>query len=309
MGSILDFMPVQGNDRVACATHMLRDDERIWWEVISQARDVTAMTWAEFQQAFKDKYYNAAIRASKVNKFATLTQGNMTVTEYVLKFDRLAMFVGDLVPTNATRVDRFVRGLKPMIAKDVEIVSVGGNITYAQVLEMALIAERMEDRTWKECATKIKARKNDSQGHNANDQKRKGSDQAGQSSQDKRAKDNKGNHGNGNKEWVRYLECDKCKKRHQGKCRANSCYGCGKEGNIRKNYPQKTQEGVKEHHKKDDNLVPACVFALTKPQAEASTFVVLGQIFIARIDCHVLIYSGATHSFVAKRILDRFNRP
>ena len=35
---------------------------------------------------------------------------------------------------------------------------------------------------------------------------------------------------------------------------------------------------------------------------------VSGQNSIARIDCHVLIDSGATHSFVAKRIVDRFNR-
>ncbi|XP_062114132.1 uncharacterized protein LOC133825165 [Humulus lupulus] len=166
----------------------------------------------------------------------------------------------------------------------------------------------MDDRIWKEGVAKREARRNASQGHNANDQNRKGSDQAGQSSQEKRARDNKGNHGNGNKEWVWYLECDKCKKHHQGKCRANACYGCGKEGHIKKNCPQKTQEGVKEHHMKDNNLVPTRVFALTKPQAEASTSVVSGQIFIAGIDCHVLIDFGATNSFVAKRIVDS-NKP
>ncbi|XP_062103937.1 uncharacterized protein LOC133815066 [Humulus lupulus] len=127
MGSILDFMQVEGDDRVTCATHMVRDDARIWWEVISQEKDVTAMTWAEFLQAFSDKYYNVAVQASTVDEFATLTQGNMIVIEYALKFDKLAKFAEDLVPTNATRADQFVRGLKPMIARDVEIVSVGDN--------------------------------------------------------------------------------------------------------------------------------------------------------------------------------------
>ncbi|XP_062119196.1 uncharacterized protein LOC133832938 [Humulus lupulus] len=96
---------------------------------------------------------------------------------------------------------------------------------------------------------------------------------------------------------------------HQGECGANTCYGCGKEGHIKRNYPHKSEEGVKEQHKKDDNLFSARVFTFTKPQAEASTFVVLGQIFIAGIDCHVLIDYGATHSFVAKRIVDIFNIP
>ena len=42
--STLDFMKVEGNDRVACASHMLRGDARIWWGVVGQRRDVATMT-------------------------------------------------------------------------------------------------------------------------------------------------------------------------------------------------------------------------------------------------------------------------
>ncbi|XP_062113420.1 uncharacterized protein LOC133824540 [Humulus lupulus] len=254
MGSTLYFMRVEGNKRVACETHMLRDDARIWWEVISQERDVTAMTWAEFQQAFNDKYYNHPVQASKVDEFATLSQRNMTVPKYALKFEKIAKFAADQVPTKVARVDRFVCGLKPMIARDVKIVSVG---------------------------------------------KRKGSDNAGQPGHDKSSKDNKGNNRTGNKEWVRFLECEKCKKRHKGECWANACHDYGKEGHIMKNYPQRSQEDAKEQPKKDGKLVPARVFALTKPQVEASTSMVSGQISIAGINRHILIDYGATHSFVA----------
>ncbi|XP_062102962.1 uncharacterized protein LOC133813952 [Humulus lupulus] len=237
MGTIMDFTRVEGNDRVACATYMLRDDARIWWE------------------------------ESKVDEFATLNQGNMMVTKYALKFDRLAKFAADLVPTNATRVDRFVQGLKPMIARDVEIVSVGPTIHMLKFCKGPSLL-----REWKtEYGRKMLLKDR--------------------------------------KEWVRYPECDKCKKHHQDEFWANTCYGCGKKGCIKRNCPQKTREWDKEHHKKNYNLVPTCVFALTKPQAEASTSVVLGQIFIAGIDYHVLIDYGATHSFVAKRIAERFNRP
>lgn len=31
---VLDFMDVEVNDRVACASHMLRDDACIWWGVV-----------------------------------------------------------------------------------------------------------------------------------------------------------------------------------------------------------------------------------------------------------------------------------
>ena len=33
--SILDFMRVEGNERVACASYMFRDDARIWWDVVA----------------------------------------------------------------------------------------------------------------------------------------------------------------------------------------------------------------------------------------------------------------------------------
>ena len=31
---ILDFMRVEGHDRVSCASYMLRADARIWWDVV-----------------------------------------------------------------------------------------------------------------------------------------------------------------------------------------------------------------------------------------------------------------------------------
>ncbi|XP_062103668.1 uncharacterized protein LOC133814763 [Humulus lupulus] len=241
------------------------------------------MTWVEFQQLFNINYYNVIVRASKVDKFTTLSQGNMTVTEYDLKFDRLAKFPTDIVPTNAARVDHFIRGIKPMIALDVHIVSVRGSSTYDQILERALTVERMEDRIWKE-------------------------DNGGQPSQDRRSKNYKNNGRTENKEWVRYPECEKCKKHHPKECRANACFACGKEGHIIKNCPQQGQNNNKDQPKKHEKLVLARVYALAKEKAEASTFMDSGQISIAGIDFYVLIDSGATHSFVAKRTVDKFDR-
>ena len=98
--SILDFMRVQGNERVACASYMFREDACIWWDVVTQRRNVTAMTYEEFRNIFNEKYYSVAVRAVKVDEFTNLTQNRMTVTEYALRFDRLAKFALDLVPTD-----------------------------------------------------------------------------------------------------------------------------------------------------------------------------------------------------------------
>ena len=70
--TILDFMRVVGNERVACATYMLRDDGCIWWEVASQTRDISTLTWVGFRDLFSQKYYNVVVRAAKVNEFVGL---------------------------------------------------------------------------------------------------------------------------------------------------------------------------------------------------------------------------------------------
>ena len=70
--TILDFIRVVGNERVTCATYMFRGDAQIWWEVISQTRNINALSWEEFQTLFNEKYYNDAIRAAKAKDFIRL---------------------------------------------------------------------------------------------------------------------------------------------------------------------------------------------------------------------------------------------
>ena len=50
------------------------------------------MTWEEFVILFNEKYYNEAVRQTKAEEFITLIQGDMSVTEYTMKFDRLSNF-------------------------------------------------------------------------------------------------------------------------------------------------------------------------------------------------------------------------
>ena len=103
------------------------------------------MTWEECRYIFDEKYYSVAVRAAKVDEFINLTQNQLTVTKYALRFDRLAKFAPDLVPTDAARRDRFVRGLNVMIACDVKITLDPETTTYAQVVDKALTAKGGED--------------------------------------------------------------------------------------------------------------------------------------------------------------------
>ena len=84
---IFEFVQIKNGEKVKCVVYMLRKDARIWWEAMMKSRDVAVMTWAEFLREFNSKYYSQAIINSKVAEFTRLQQENLSVLEYVRKFD------------------------------------------------------------------------------------------------------------------------------------------------------------------------------------------------------------------------------
>ncbi|XP_062104224.1 uncharacterized protein LOC133815393 [Humulus lupulus] len=203
-------MRLGNEDRVSCASSLLKKDARIWWDIVKKTRDV---------QVFNKKYYSHAILARRVDEFITHTQENLIVTEYARKFDRLAKFAADI-----------------------------------ETLDIALEAEQADNK--------------------------------GKTT----SKDNRNK-----KLYVEYPQCLICKKKHSGECiyKTKGCFNCGQEGHLKKDCPKLRDQ------KKDDKLVPARVFALTKGEAETSNTVVSSQITISGKPFNVLFDSGAMHSFIS----------
>ena len=77
------------------------------------------------------------------------------------------------------------------------------------------------------------------------------------------------------------------------------CYNCGKMDHFARDYRVQVPEPKK---------VPARVFTLTQAQAESSPSVVSGNILIFGIPTHVLIDSGATHSFASLKYVRRLEK-
>ena len=48
--------------------------------------------WATFKRQFADKYVPTHVKKQKAAEFQQLVQGNMTVFEYVTKFERLSRY-------------------------------------------------------------------------------------------------------------------------------------------------------------------------------------------------------------------------
>ena len=88
--------------------------------------------------------------------------------------------------------------------------------------------------------------------------------------------------------------------------RPRACFICGSPDHFRKDCPQLLK---KEAEKPSTDLTPARVFAWTKKEVEASPSVVTGQILSAGFSYTILFDFGATHSFVAARVIDKLCMP
>ena len=70
------------------------------------------MTWKEFHELFKGKFFPAFARHAKAREFLELKQGTMIVLEYMAKFTELVHFADDYVDIDMAKLRKFEDGLK-----------------------------------------------------------------------------------------------------------------------------------------------------------------------------------------------------
>ena len=74
--TILDFMNLTEQEKVLCASYVLKKDARYWWETVVIRRNVTMMTWNEFLGEFNAKYYDTVGLRAQQNELNNLKQGD-----------------------------------------------------------------------------------------------------------------------------------------------------------------------------------------------------------------------------------------
>ncbi|KAA0025825.1 gag-protease polyprotein [Cucumis melo var. makuwa] len=97
--------------------------------------NVNKITWEQFKENFYAKFFSANVKHTKQQEFLNLEQGNMTVEQYDAKFDMLSHFAPDVVRDEASRTEKFVRGLSPDFQA---IVQALWPATHADALRIAL---------------------------------------------------------------------------------------------------------------------------------------------------------------------------
>ena len=110
---VLEAMEITSDTtRIRVDAFQLEGEAQVWWNWVKTSRDLESMTWAEFHDLFKGKYFPYTTRHAKAQEFLELKQGTMTVLEYVARFTEIARFDDDYVATDMPKVRRFENGIK-----------------------------------------------------------------------------------------------------------------------------------------------------------------------------------------------------
>lgn len=91
---IFRVMEYSDAQKVMFLTHMLAEEAEYWWDNARQGLEVAGseITWENFMIEFLDKYFLVDVRSKKEIEFLELKQGNMTIDDYVMKFEEMTRF-------------------------------------------------------------------------------------------------------------------------------------------------------------------------------------------------------------------------
>ena len=203
---------------------------------------------------FRQKYLNEARLSGKVREFVKLTQGNMSVADYVAKFDALARFVPSMVANDSARRLRFMMGLNLDMVQRVDSGETGPQ-SYADAVQRALRIDGWNDKNEKpkestdaRKGAELTSRKEEQFSDKKNNfVKRKGNWRNKRSYDKFSGKFIKGNAEPNEVKTEGTVQvqpqCKKCGNYHRGSHLDGSlvCYNCGKEGHYSQNCPSKKE--------------------------------------------------------------------
>ena len=128
------------SEKVKCASFCLTGDARMWWERIKAKRVVNEMTWKDFEAEFFEEFFHMRVTNRHFDEFTEFRQRDLSVTEAVKQFNRLARLCPELVSTEKERVRMMLRMLRPEIALNVAS-GVHRPQTAEELISSALITE------------------------------------------------------------------------------------------------------------------------------------------------------------------------
>ncbi|XP_073152007.1 uncharacterized protein [Henckelia pumila] len=263
METAFEFMQITDADRLRCATYMFHDDAHVWWNGAKAALNLTTLTWNGFKDVFYGKYFTVSTRNRLAREFLEIRQGNMSIAEYVKKFERGRYFVPMISGDPAEELKHFTEGLNAFIRKDVRL---SGAKNYKDAVDQAMLSEKDRNDIIRESQAKRSSYQNRDQKGNANRKK------PYQAPPQHRPYQQQQHRPQGQKQLalpapksaIAPTACQKCGKLHSGQFMAGTgvCFLCKKPGHYRKDCPQ-SKEPVRGR-----------VFAMAHDQVDPNTAIV-----------------------------------
>ena len=108
----LEIARTEEADKVPFATHYLEGAAAIWWDNAKALWPAgEEIMWTNFKDKFLKYHIPAGITKVKQHDFIGLTQGNLSVSEYLRKFNHLARYSLYDVAMEEKKTERFLGGL------------------------------------------------------------------------------------------------------------------------------------------------------------------------------------------------------
>ncbi|VFQ70039.1 unnamed protein product [Cuscuta campestris] len=230
------------------AVASLQDSAYDWWKRVG-ADVPEPVQWATFDRLFHEEYIPEHFVEAKREEFLKFTHGELTLPEYRQKFDELAGFGQDLVPTVEKRCKRFVEGLRPDLSTHLFIAPRSDiNALYKNALDLNAALIKKAEFEQAQGASAAPSRPPPPQ--KAGTSSKRSFAAPSSSHQSKKVKSalaqsyasvqKKGKSGDGFRDPI----CDHCGRRHPGECwyTLGLCLGCGQARHFRKDCPKNPGE-------------------------------------------------------------------
>lgn len=107
-GKIFNGLKIEDEQRRFLASWQLQERAWSWWETIIRNEPEEDISWSRFKEVFEERYIHEAGRSFVYKEFLNLKQENMTVEEYLRKFDELSIFGSNLISTPWKKNEKFV---------------------------------------------------------------------------------------------------------------------------------------------------------------------------------------------------------
>ncbi|VFQ65907.1 unnamed protein product [Cuscuta campestris] len=146
---VFENLKVPASEWADFAVMLLQGNAYEWWKRTTRdANHPAKVTWAYFEQVFKEEYIPESFVEEKREEFLHLEMGTMSLPEYRQLFDHLAEFGQDLVNTTKRRCDKFVKGMCPKLQKHMSTASRQDfGVMYEQAKEVVRTKEGLKLNT------------------------------------------------------------------------------------------------------------------------------------------------------------------